>query len=123
MQESDGVYMFLSSRFLRFFKSSPSAVAYAETKAAEAPKKTAAVMETARTLEDEDSLVTLELKNGSKLIVTIVSETPDMLMLDNPLGTMRVSMPRSKIKNIRKPTDKELAKLRKQVAAGKPQDY
>lgn len=110
------------SIFFVLFVLFTAATAYAQTGTAEAPNKTVAVSENTPITDDDDALVMLELSNGSKVIVTIVSQTKDTLMINNPLGTMTVSMPRSKVLNTRKPTDKEMAKLRKLVAAGKPQN-
>lgn len=73
--------------------------------------------------DNDDALVMLELSDGEKVIVTVIKETKDELFVENPIGTMRVSMPRGKVANMRKPTAGEMDKLRKLVAENKPQDY
>jgi len=68
-----------------------------------------------RDTEIEDivgQFMVLDLKSGDKGSGIILRETKNDIYLASPDGSMEVSFPRSKIANIRKPTDKELAKLK-----------
>jgi hypothetical protein len=95
-----------------------SVVAIAHAQApAQAPEQTQSIT------DNDDALVVFELNDGDKVIVTIVKESPGEYLVDNPLGTMRVSMPKSKVLKVRKPTAKEMEKLRGLVAQNKHQDW
>lgn len=59
---------------------------------------------------DKD-LVAVELKSGSVMIARIIRETKDQVFVENAIDSIEASFPRSKIANIRKPTQKELDKL------------
>jgi hypothetical protein len=109
------------SIFLVLFVLFAAAGSFAQTGTAEVPKKTDVAADNNSITDNDDALIMLELVNGDKIIVTIVKETKDTLMIDNPLGTMRVSLARNKIASMRKPTAKEMDKLRALVAAQKPQ--
>lgn len=67
-----------------------------------------------------DDLMTIEFNDGTRVVAMITRETNNEVFLQNVMDTMEVSMPRSKIANIRKPTTKELNDLRKRVAAPSP---
>ncbi|NQT23341.1 MAG: cache domain-containing protein [Candidatus Omnitrophica bacterium] len=62
--------------------------------------------------ETTKKLKVLELKSGKKIAAEVIRESKDSVYLALPAGTMQVSYPRSNIKNIRKPTDEELQKIR-----------
>lgn len=64
----------------------------------------------------------LELKGGDLTAGKVTRETGDSVFLENVEGTMEVSFPRSKIVKIRKPTDKELAKINKEIAGEQKED-
>lgn len=57
-------------------------------------------------------LMVLELKNGNFAAGEILRETKDTIYVEHPDRTMEVSFPRNMIAKIRKPTDRELAKIK-----------
>ncbi|MFA5143589.1 MAG: cache domain-containing protein [Candidatus Omnitrophota bacterium] len=82
---------------------------------------------TAAEVEDiVGKLMILELKSGTLAAGEVLRETSDSIYLEHPDGSMEVSFPRNKIARIRKPTEKELAKIKKdltgpqEVPAAKP---
>jgi len=62
--------------------------------------------------ETAKKLMVLELKTGQKIAAEILRESKNSVYLALPAGTMQVSYPRSKVNNIRKPTEGELQKIR-----------
>jgi len=65
-------------------------------------------------------LMILELKNGNFAAGEILRETKDTIYVEHPDGTMEVSFPRNMILKIRKPTDKELTKIKGNLTEGQP---
>lgn len=61
-------------------------------------------------------LMVLELKSGSLAAGEILRETKDSIFLEHPDGSMEVSFPRSIIVKIRKPTEKEMEKIKNGLA-------
>lgn len=62
------------------------------------------------------NMMIIELKNGQKVSGKVTKETNDSIFLANPDGSMEVSFPRSKIANIRKPTDEEMVGIKENLA-------
>lgn len=66
--------------------------------------------------DDAGKVMMLELKSGNLAAGEIIRETKDSVFLKNSDGSMEVSFPRSVIIKIRKPTDKELEKIKKDLS-------
>lgn len=63
--------------------------------------------------KSDNDLVTIELKDGEKVMVYVKRETRDDVYVMYPDADLEVAMPRFKIENIRKPTEKEMEELKK----------
>jgi hypothetical protein len=66
--------------------------------------------------DDAGKVMMLELKSGNLAAGEIIRETKDSVFLKNSDGSMEVSFQRSVIIKIRKPTDKELEKIKKDLS-------
>ena len=70
--------------------------------------------------EDGVEAVTIELKSGTKAVVFILRETPDTLYVENLNDSMDVSVPRSNVVKMRKPSAREVEKTKKRLGISAP---
>lgn len=65
--------------------------------------------------DDGIEAVTIEMVSGTKVVVYVLRETATDLYVQNLNDSMEVSVPRSKIASIRKPTEAEVNKVQKRL--------
>jgi len=69
--------------------------------------------------ENGNAPVALEFKDGSTVVVYMLKEGKDNIYVRNMSDSMEVSLPRSRIANIRPATQKDIQKMEKQLGIEK----